>query len=183
MNVTEGANILNRRLISSLPASVLVVGTNLHHAHRHPWSRCNHPSRMSCTNLCIYIISRCLQFLRRACNGSLYNHPAIAYYTVFTAPCTLHSRHRNLKNIIPLFNTLLKNPLSIKQDLQVRHILKMLHIYKQRLYPFITILQFITGRLQIFHIELIGCCKLNTWTVQNDIIKQYPRTLKYRNPD
>ena len=56
MNMTESANTFEDGIIPCLPAFVLIVGAQLHHAEWHPGTRCDHPARMCASDPRVHVL-------------------------------------------------------------------------------------------------------------------------------
>ena len=97
VDVAEAADRLERRLITGLPAGILVVGRELDHTEGHPRSGSDHPPRMGRADARIDIVGQGLHGLRGPFDASGGHLATVAQHPVTARPVASHGRHRHLE--------------------------------------------------------------------------------------
>ena len=99
MDVTEATDVFERRLITRLPACILVIRAKLYQAERHPRSGSDHPAGMSGTDAGIYVVSIRLKSLRFAKNRTFFYHFPVDPDAILTFFGRGYCWHRCFKDI------------------------------------------------------------------------------------
>ena len=181
VDVAEAADRFERRLVTGLPAGILVVGRELDHTEGHPWSGSDHPPRMGRADARIDIVSQGLQGLRGPFDASGGHLATVAQHPVTTRPVASHGRHRHLEARAARLDAPAEKFAAIHLDTQHRRRIEPLDIDQQRLHTLAVAVQFIRSRRHIAHIQPFGLRRTHgRGSLERHTVEKDPRTLEDR---
>ena len=153
VDVAEAADRFERRLVTGLPAGILVVGREFDHTEGHPRSGSDHPPRMGRADARIDIVGQGLHGLRGPFDAPGGHLATVAQHPVTARPV----------------------------DTQHRRRIEPLDIDQQRLHTLAVAVQFIRSRRHIAHIQPFGLRRTHgRGALERHTVEKDPRTLEDR---